>query len=677
MLKPEFLFKKLKLVILLFAFVIASDISAQITKEDSLLQIIENTNDASVKLKTLLQLARTKDFSYFEKSVKYYTKSLEFEKDKYNRAAILDTIGLYNWQLGNYNEGLKYFNESLLLFEELKDSLWLGRLYNNIAVVNYGLGNRNEALNNYQKGLKIREAINDKRGLSNIYNNIGIIYQDWGLYNDALKWHENALKIALEINDIGTISYSYSNIGSYHEHLENYREALINYFQGYNYLIEEFSDNQSSSFFCTNIGKVYSKINKLDSALFYYQKALEYAITTNNKNRIAIAQYYLGKTYIKLKKVDEAKRYIDASYELSVEKKYTDLIKDNLFVYAEIEEQKGNVSKAYNYFKNASALKDSIFNSKEISKFTDLQIKYNIEKQERENLILRKDNEIQKVTIRQQKIISQQLIAGSILILLVLAFIVRSRISLKRLSLRLEKSEKELQIANANKDKFFAIIAHDLKSPFSGLLGLAGIMAEEFDELPPKKLRQMAFAIKDSSTKVYALLVSLLQWAQIQTNKIEFIFQNINLNLKCEETIELFKTNAANKNISLNNKINSNTVVLADSNALETVLRNIVSNAVKFTKNGGEVIIESVTGSENTTVSITDTGIGMSKETIGKLFRIDVNYSTTGTNNEVGTGLGLVICKELIERLGGNIRVESEFGNGSKFIFTLPNGKKD
>jgi len=305
-LKPDFFSTKLELVLLTFALVFAIEISAQNTKEDSLLQVIEITNDASVKLKTFLQLARTKDFSYFEKSVKYYTKALEFETDKYNGAAILDTIGLYNWQLGNYKEGLKYFNESLILFEELKDSLWLGRLYNNIAVVNYGLGNRNEALNNYQKGLKIREAINDKRGLTNIYNNIGIIYQDWGLYNDALKWHENALKIAMEINDIGTISYSYSNIGSYHEHIENYNEALKNYFLGYNYLTVEFSDNQSNSFFCTNIGKVYSKINKLDSALFYYQKALEFAITTNNKNRIAIAQYYLGKTYIKLKKVEEA-----------------------------------------------------------------------------------------------------------------------------------------------------------------------------------------------------------------------------------------------------------------------------------------------------------------------------------------------------------------------------------
>ena len=665
--------QKIKLVALLFAMAMVNDISAQITKEDSLYQIFEASPDDSTKLKILFQLARTNDLSYIEKSVKYYLKTLDYVNDKYNRAAILDTIGLYSWQLGNFNEAFKYFSESLSLFEELNDSLWLGKLNNNMAVVNYGLGNRNEALEYYQKGLIIREATNDKKGLSNIYNNIGIIYQDWGLYSDAFKWHNSALQLATEINDVGAIAYSYSNIGNYHENLKNYEEALKNYLLGYNLILEKFKDNQSNSFFSTNIGRVYGKMIKPDSALFYYQKGLDYAYEINNKNRIAIAQYFLGKTYLELNKVDIASRYINESYDLSVQKKYTDLKKDNLFILAAIEEKKGNVSKAFDYFKSAVALKDSLFNNNEIAKFTDLQIKYNIEKQERENLLLRKDNEIQKVTIKQQKIVSRQLIAGGVLILLVLAFIARSRISFKKLSLKLEKSEKELQIANANKDKFFTIIAHDLKSPFNGLLGLTEILAEEFDELPPETIKKMIFAIKDSSSKVYELLVSLLQWAQIQTNKIEFKYKNINLFLKCKQITELFETNAKNKNILLNNKINKNTIVYADRNALETVLRNMVSNAVKFTKPGGEVTIESESDHNKTTVSVTDTGIGMSEETIDQLFRIDVNITTIGTNNESGTGLGLIISKELIEKHGGSIIVESKLGVGSKFIFTLPN----
>jgi signal transduction histidine kinase len=660
-----------KLFFLLFVVMVSSlNGSGQPTNGDTIKQLLASTPGDSDKTQILLQLARSSKDK--EKSLEYYAEALNYEKDKLRTAEIIDTLGLFNLLLGNYHEALAYFNQAKLLFYELQDSLWIGKIHNNIAIVNWGVGNSIEALSNYQKALNIRKALNDQAGVCKVMNNVGLVYQDLGLYEDALKWHNQALAIALEINDSSAIVYSYSNIGKYYEYHNKLDEALKTYTQGLKILLEQSEKNRSNSFLSSSLGSVYDKMDQPDSALFHYHKAVAYGIRQGNSNRIAIAEHNLGKIYLKSGQLDSAKHYINSSMELSRLKNYPPIIRDNLFTLSEIEEHEGRVPAAMNYYKQASELKDSLFSSENIKKLNDLQIKFFTEQQEQENQLLRKNNEIQRITIRQQKMVSHILIAGGILILLVLFIVVRSHISLKKLSQRLEKSESELLKANADKDRFFTIIAHDLKSPFSAFLGTTDLLVDNFDNMSSNSIKKLLAALKDSSSNLYALLESLLQWAQVQTGTMTYQFQKSDVFEIATSVTNLLAANAKQKKIILTQNIQPNTLIYADEKTVATILRNLVSNAIKYTKPGGNIMVEAVKKETQIEISVSDNGIGMENKISGKLFDITEKTSRQGTDNESGTGLGLILCKEFVEKNKGQIWVQSEPGKGSKFTFSLP-----
>jgi len=648
---------------------------AQVNYVDSLKQALSNTAEESSRAKILVQLAETFDSLDRVESIKYYSEALLLEKDKYSRAVINDKIGLGNWRLGYFQEAIGYFNKALVQFIELNDSTWLGKVNNNIAAINWVIGNRNEALKYFQSALKIRKAINDNEGVSKVLNNIGLIYQDWGIYEEALKFHNEALEIALNLGVPSAIGYSYSNIGKCYENKNEFETALKYHKLGYKYLSKENIKDRSNSFFLASIGDVYGKMGKLDSALYNFKESLFHAKLINNTYRIAIAKYNLGKIYLTINKIDSASIYINDSYELSLKNDYNSLNIDNQFALAEIEEKKGKATEALKHFKSATALKDSTFNKKEIKKFTDLQIKYNQEQESQENILLRKNNKIQELTIQRHKTSRSILIAFGIFILVVLAFISKSRSSLKKLSIKLEKSEEDLIEINANKDRFFTIVAHDLKSPFNGLLGITEVLDKHYDEFSSEKIKQMILLMKESSANIFALLEDLLQWAQIQTGRMKYKFENFDIFIKGEKVIELLNTRAKSKNILIENKIKEGTFVTADVHATETILRNLISNAIKFTEHGGLVKVEAENRVDQIAVSVSDNGVGMNDSVQKKLFKITEKVIGVGTDKEHGTGIGLIICKELIEKNYGRIWVESELGKGSKFIFTLPKKK--
>ncbi len=234
------------------------------------------------------------------------------------------------------------------------------------------------------------------------------------------------------------------------------------------------------------------------------------------------------------------------------------------------------------------------------------------------------------------------------------------------------KAQQRLEEENANKDKFFSIISHDLKAPFGALLGIAQLLEEDFDEMTDPERKEMIHVARKSANNIYELLEGLLEWSRAKTGRMEFTPSIINLHETSLHVIQVLEQNAKNKNIRILNNLGNNSSAYIDEKMYRTVLRNLIANAIKFTAKGGEINISSKIKKGQIEISVSDNGIGMTSEETNKLFRIEIHHTTLGTENESGTGVGLILCKELVEKNKGKIWVESEFGNGSIFKFTLP-----
>lgn len=252
----------------------------------------------------------------------------------------------------------------------------------------------------------------------------------------------------------------------------------------------------------------------------------------------------------------------------------------------------------------------------------------------------------------------------------------RKNIELQEINDNLEKlvdeRTKELATANATKDKFFSIIAHDLKNSFNGLLGYSNILLSDFDSFGDVDKINMISAIKQVSESTYKLLQNLLDWARVQTGVIPFNPEKIQLNDLLNDEYFMQIKLAEQKGILLENIMSDDVYVDADHNMISTVVRNLLSNAVKFTKNDGKVFLSLKTDGNMAEIGVKDSGIGISKENLAKLFKVNENFKTFGTNNEEGTGLGLILCKEFVLKNRGEIQVHSEMGVGTEILVRLP-----
>jgi len=242
----------------------------------------------------------------------------------------------------------------------------------------------------------------------------------------------------------------------------------------------------------------------------------------------------------------------------------------------------------------------------------------------------------------------------------------------KRNSDAVKKYTEELKQLNSTKDKFFSIIAHDLKNPFITILGFSDLLHTDYAELSDEERLFYIDEMKKSAEISHSLLQNLLLWSRAQTGRIEFNPHKLNLYTIVLENTELLKASAGRKQIGITSNIPEDISVLADEDMLNTIIRNLLTNALKFTNKGGKIEVGTSKQNEFVEIIVSDTGVGMSEAVRQTLFKLDATHSTSGTEDEAGTGLGLILCKEFVEKQGGSIHVESEVGKGSKFIFSLP-----
>jgi len=235
-------------------------------------------------------------------------------------------------------------------------------------------------------------------------------------------------------------------------------------------------------------------------------------------------------------------------------------------------------------------------------------------------------------------------------------------------------SKQELEALNREKDRFFSIISHDLRSPFTSLLGYTGMIAMAADKMSPEKIVESAININESATRLFALLENLLEWARLQMDQIPSEPIKLEMCDLVSKTVDVLGPVGTDKDVSVINNVADEVTAFADAHMVDTVIRNLVNNAIKFTKAQGTVTIEGHNTGEICEISISDTGIGMAPAQIDKLFSIGDKNSTKGTGGETGTGLGLLLCKDLLDKCKGSLDVKSEPGKGATFTISLPVG---
>ena len=245
----------------------------------------------------------------------------------------------------------------------------------------------------------------------------------------------------------------------------------------------------------------------------------------------------------------------------------------------------------------------------------------------------------------------------------------------KEIEAKISNLNEELVQTIATKDKFFSIISHDLRSPMGGLRGILDILVTDYESLDEEETKEIILQASITAKTTYSLIENLLEWSRIQTGSINFLPERLNIKHLINHLGLLFEQNLKNKEIEFFNIIKSDLAAYADRSITETIFRNLISNAIKFTQKGGRITISSEIDNNMVIIKVKDSGVGIDQENIPNLFRVDVSFSTKGTNEETGTGLGLIICKELVEKQKGKIWVESKKNEGSAFYFTVPVAK--
>ncbi len=241
--------------------------------------------------------------------------------------------------------------------------------------------------------------------------------------------------------------------------------------------------------------------------------------------------------------------------------------------------------------------------------------------------------------------------------------------------LTIQRQQRQLRLLNANKDKFFSIIAHDLRGPLASLHEINEIAEENLETYSLEKLRQLSSLQRQSTSNLCELLENLLTWSRIQRGLIEYNPRSLDIRNVVIWNVKLFRTHADQKNVTLRSTIQENTMVYADLLMVDTIIRNLISNALKFTHPGGTIEISASSASETVEITVSDTGIGMKPENIARLFRIETQYKRSGTGGEKGTGLGLILCKEFVEKHGGEIWIESTLNKGTQVTFSVSKGE--
>ena len=566
---------------------------------------------------------------------RFYTLAKKISYQKGISRALQD-LGLYYYGQGNYTKALEFLLEALRIAEKIQDSHNISTCYNNIAIVYQSQNKHDKALAYYYKALAINKVTKDKHGEANSYNNIGHVLGELKQYDKALLQHLESLKINEKLADKQGLAYNYNNIGGN-----------------------------------------YNKINKPEIALLYLDKAHKISQEIGDKDIENDILLNLAETHILLKNFETALTFSKQGLEIAKELKNREGIRNNFQTLSHVYEAVGDYKNALENHKLFKVQQDSLLNDDNIQKNNALQTQYDYEKKEAV-WQAKQDKKMAEQHFYTYLFLSAFIFAIIFVLMLFLnqrrilkanRIIFSQKVEIETINIELEAQAYYLKDVNALKDKLFSIIGHDLKSPLSQIKGILPIL--ESGMITPEEFQHISNNIKQNLSHASDLLDNLFRWATSQLGGEMVKPQLFDLQEVIAENIQLYTQAAITKDITIENRLTSKLLVWADIDMIDLVVRNLLSNALKFCKTADSVYFSVSQTDSYATVCLSDTGIGISPEVLPTLFG-EGHASARGTAGEKGTGLGLTLCRDFVLKNDGKIWVESTLGVGSQFYFTIP-----
>jgi signal transduction histidine kinase len=550
-----------------------------------------------------------------------------------------------------------YFNSSLFINRRLDNKKGITLNLLELALYNQYIGDYAEAVRNYFRTLDILLEHPNNKTLGITYHNLGSLYLELNKNKEALNYSLKAFEIEKEFNDSVTLGNSLVNMGQIYFNIDSLKLADSFFEQSLqlNKLLDK-KLNIADSYL--GIARLLDNKQKFTTALDYYQKAIDIFSLLNNDHKLAWANYYLGNHLYSTGKIEQAIEANEKANQLSKESIDLNLKKKIYFKLQGLYTKVENYEKALLYTNLLSKVENKLKIPETLQYLAiseaELTFKLKEEKTRLEH----------EAVLKKQKNFKYIFLSSSIFILIILFLI--------SIVLR-EKSQHNnlLKKANDTRDKMFRLIAHDFRSPLISISNTVHLIPFKIKKQDYDGVTDLCTNVTHSVNRVLALIDNLINWALSQHDNIPYNPEESNLKEISEEITEIYKPIAAYKNIDLQNNISDKIEIFADHNILNTVLRNLINNAIKFTPDNGLIVLNAEAKNNQIEVSIKDTGIGIPEDKLEAIFEVD-KVKGEGTQGEKGNGLGLFFCKEFVHKNKGEIWVESTPKIGSTFYFTLP-----
>lgn len=680
---------------------------------DSLLgKLSSYKKDDTGKVSLYIALANAHRYSGPDSVIWYAEKGLALA-NKLNftrgKAGCAVTFTLAELLSGNFDSAITKANQAVRYYKELGDSESMATPFYYIGAAYYNTARFNDAIKYYRKTSIVLRNSTDLELLSGAYDNLGVTYSTLGIFSESLKYYLKALEIREKTGNEAAVIGSMGNIGRVYASLSNPAKAL-EYTEKCLSRIDRLPKNLKISTY-ENAGTVFMTVKDTARAIAVLESALSLADSNSlpsEVNRIMAntAEAYLQKgNFAKAKElynkcqanspetnspavnalilrgigrvhahegkynqaISEMKTAMDIFLSNEMIDHYAISLKDLAGIYAS-----GNdYENAYRSMAEFTKWNDSIITEESARKAANLQYELDIQRKEDKINLLLKDESVIRARSEKQTILNIALIIGLLSLLVTVAVILRGKKRLQESKSVIIKQAQELSELNNYKDKVLSILSHDLRSPLGSIQSSLSLLDEK--AITPDQFSEITKLLQQQMSSVNTLLDNLLKWSMANmAGKSAIQTHELNLTELVKQNISLLKASADEKNITMSVSLPDELTAKGDYGNVDIIIRNLISNAVKFTGQGGEIRIQGSREGKNSSLSIIDNGVGINAEKIKNLFSISPTKSTAGTNGERGIGLGLLICHQFAIANRGQILVESEPGKGSKFTLVLP-----